>query len=172
MAREPRFKRQVRTEFVTDAGEVVALTHMEPVGKHRPPDKREAGRFALAYVENLTGLAQLKLTGVEHAVLLCLVARMGFDEPFHYSNADIAAELGTAPPNVSIAVRKLKDAGVLIPFEGRTVMIDPNLYWRGTKQGRMTWLANVAVQRQKIRAADAAGDHGHGAAPAEPEGAA
>lgn len=132
--------RPVTRDYHDPEGNVVTLTHDEPVKTRRPRDTRENEAFVLGYLNGATLLARMNLTGTDLAVLFALVARMGYDEPFRYKNTEVAAELGLAAQSVSRSTTRLKQRGVLLDMGNRSVIIHPSYFWRGTKPGRMAML--------------------------------
>ncbi len=94
-------------------------------------------RYISMFSHGLKHLAKLKLTPTETAVFFSLLGRLEFENWVRVSQKTIAKELDLQPPNVSRAMRKLAELGVILKEidpsdERRTIYrLNPSLGWRG-----------------------------------------
>lgn len=122
-----RYLRQVDavTGEVLDGGTLV----------YCPPRAKIREGWFMGFQDGFLSLAALQLTGREWRVLAYLLGKLDFENYLHVSQADIARQLVIAPPDVSKAVRRLVEAGVLIrgPKVGRagTLRLAPEFGWKG-----------------------------------------
>lgn len=101
----------------------------------RMPTAFDVGRFLLMSQNALLAIAKADLGAEAYRVFFLLCARLDFENFIAVSQTEIAKELGMKRPNVSRAVRRLVDAGVLIkgPRVGRnlTYRLNPSVGWKG-----------------------------------------
>ena len=122
------------------------------------------GWLAMAQ-EPLMKLAQADLGSEEMRVLFALLAKLDFENYLAVNQAELGRELGLKSPNVSRAVARLIDEGVLLPgprVQGHgTYTLNPHYGWKGSARGHQEAL------QARMRAAGLSVVAGGGAAPAE-----
>jgi hypothetical protein len=101
--------------------------------------------------EPLMKLAQANLGKEAMQVLFAALAKLDFENWLSLSHSDLARELGLKRPNVSRAIARLIDEGVLIAgpkLHGRgTYTLNPQYGWKGSAKGHQQAL----LERMKAR---------------------
>lgn len=101
--------------------------------------------------EPLMKLAQADLGKEAMRVLFAALAKLDFENWLSLSHADLGRELGIKRPNVSRAIARLVDEGVLIAgpkLHGRgTYTLNPHYGWKGSAKGHQQAL----LERMKAR---------------------
>ena len=108
------------------------------------------GWLAMAQ-EPLMKLAQADLGKEAMRVLFAALAKLDFENWLSLSHADLGRELGIARPNVSRAIARLIQEGVLIAgpkLHGRgTYTLNPQYGWKGSAKGHQQAL----LERMRAR---------------------
>lgn len=104
--------------------------------------------FSSILFGRISDLASSGLTRNDYRVLFALIKSMQYNEPFHYSNAAIAAEADIHASNVSTSIKRLIGHGFLFRVTDRRdlVLLHPQFFWRGNNRRRVEW---VVMLRQK-----------------------
>lgn len=103
--------------------------------------------FATLFTDGALHIATLGLTATELRVLLALIANMSFKNFVHVTQKALSDQLRIAASNVSAAIRRLTELGLVAKSPnpddtGRTLLrISLHLAWRGTAQ---EWSAALA----------------------------
>jgi len=96
------------------------------------------GWLAMAQ-EPLMKLAQAGLGAEAMSVLLALLAKLDFENYLVLNQAQLGRELGLKAPNVSRAVARLVEEGVLLAGPriqvSRTYTLNPSYGWKGSARG-------------------------------------
>lgn len=123
-------------DLITDKGEVLAAA--DHVFMAVPRDKaRKVGGWFMAFQEAMTALAKDRaIRGEPRAVLDYLMGRLTFENFIVVTQAEVAAELGMFPANVSRAIKLLVERGILElgPRTGntRSYKLNPLYGWKGS----------------------------------------
>ena len=110
--------------------------NLTPGGAYRPK-RRKLGTGWIALYQNPAGwLAQQRLTGEQYSVLFALFNRLDFENFLRISRQEIADFLSMQPVNVSRAMKKLKELGIIIegPPAGKfkTYRLNPFIAHKGS----------------------------------------
>jgi biotin operon repressor len=99
----------------------------------------------------LMKLAQADLGQVAMRVLFALLAKLDFENYLVVSHAELARELGLLRPNISRAVARLVEEGVLLVgprvHQKGTYTLNPQYGWKGSARGHQ----DALQQRMKAR---------------------
>jgi predicted transcriptional regulator len=143
---EDRYKEVTHQYEVRETGEVVTMTHQEPVKARRPRENREREAFGVVIFDGLAKLGAGGLTGYDFRVLLQLIRQMDFEAPFRPYLRAIADATGIAPTNVSKSMRHLRDRGLVIDVDDLKVYVDPTMFWVGSSQARIRAIHELRAQ--------------------------
>lgn len=113
-----------------DSGEVVKLTHEEPIQvKRQAQDHRFEMGYAMVWPEKIW---QVQLGARNWQVFWLLAATVNIETGVsHYSVKEIAEKLEVHESNVSRAIATLVTAGLARRISRGKVQLNPNLVWRG-----------------------------------------
>lgn len=126
-----------------DTGEVASFI-FEIEERAGAPRAKIKERFVVTMTAGLIELRKLHLTGRERDVLDTLVIDMAYAEPFHRkSAAAMAREIGTDRATVSVALKRLREIGVLFDLPDGRCMLSPRLFWRGGEEQRREWIMKL-----------------------------
>jgi biotin operon repressor len=116
-----------------------------------------AGWVAMAQ-EPMMKLAQADLGKEAMRVLFAALSKLDFENWISLSHADLGRELNIKRPNISRAIARLTEEGVLLPgpkLHGRgTYTLNPNYGWKGSAKGHQTAL----LDRMKARGMSVVGE--------------
>ena len=121
-----------------------------------PIRQKHLGGFFMAIQEGFTYLAKLNLTQEQTRVLHFLFGKLDFENWLRISQIEIAKELGMKRPNISRAIKKLCEEGIIHkgPKVGTswTYRLDPNFGWKGKASKKKA--AEDAIRKAKERGWD------------------
>jgi DNA-binding MarR family transcriptional regulator len=75
--------------------------------------RKRTEEFYMTKQKDSIALAKMKLTGMEHNVLLFLTGAMGYDSSVQITQKFLARELGTTEATVSTSISSLIDRGLI-----------------------------------------------------------
>ncbi|GAB3667590.1 helix-turn-helix domain-containing protein [Ramlibacter alkalitolerans] len=111
----------------SDTGEVIDDGDMVYV----PRRLRMKEGWFMAMQDGLAMLAKQPLRGESMRVLLYLMSEMEFENYVRPTHSEIAAALSMQRPNVSRAIRELRERHVLIDGEHGSLRLESSYGWRG-----------------------------------------
>ena len=114
-----------------DSGETIGMF---------PLKQKTLGKGWLAlYQSSAEWLATLHLSGEQYRVLLCILGRLDFDNYLWISNKEIADVLNMRPGQVSRAMGRLKELGIVVANSGtgkyfKSYRLNPDLVHKGANR--------------------------------------
>ena len=107
-----------------------------------PIKKKNLGVGWIALYQNSSiWIAQQNLTGEQLRVMHVLFGKLDFENYLHIKTNEIAEILNIKAPNVSRAIRKLKELNIIIEeaYEGRlkTYRLNPHLAYKGSERNNI-----------------------------------
>lgn len=120
-------------------------------GGHFPKKAKNLGKGWLAlYTDVAEWLAIQRLTGEQYSVMLFLFGKLDFDNYLSVGLQDIADKTGIKLPNISRAMRKLKELNIIIegPVSGKfkSYRLNPYVAHKGSER------KNTIVDFEKLLA--------------------
>lgn len=131
----------------TETGELVYIA-IQAKSKHI------TGGFVMAMQEGFAQIARMGLTGEQLSVFMHMFSKMDFENYLIISQKDIAKDLNLKQPNVSRAVKKLVEKGIIHegPKAGtnKTYRLDPQFGYKGRAKNIDTTKREIAkMAREK-----------------------
>ena len=119
------------------------------------PLKRQNGFVEGWFAMALAAFKVLKMFTHAHdlRVMMALFEKVGYENKIHVCQADLAKDLGMQRSNVSSAIKRLVEAGVIVkgPKDGIncTYQLNPNFGWRGDTKNHVEVLDGYRERKMK-----------------------